>query len=225
MIHLFLQVIAPFMVVGYINGKLPSSLLRPIPGNGRMRKDAAAAYTAMYLLAKRRGVDMRIIEGSLRRTYREYAAQLVAWSIYLHGGNLAARPGTSNHGWALAVDLMSMVQRRMVDLIGRAFGFSKAWSDAPGEWWHIKWREGHYADVKSYPRTIRHNSHGATVGRLNYILRGRGFKKIPAHGKPGHDFFGRHTVAAVKHFQKNHHLKSDGVVGPSTWRALGVHPK
>jgi hypothetical protein len=210
------------------NGQLPASALSPIPGNGQLRNDAARAYIAMHMAAKRRGVSLTIIEGPIRRTYRPLSAQNMAWSIFQHGGNLAARPGTSNHGWGLAVDLMNMIQRAMVDRIGRAFGWAKAWSDAPSEWWHMKWRAGNWAavaNVKRYPRTLRHNDHGRTVGRLNFILRGRGFHKIPAHGKRGHDFFGRHTVGAVIHFQKNHHLKADGVVGPTTWHALGVRPK
>lgn len=210
------------------NGNLPASSLASIPGNGRLRKDAAAAYSSMDRLARRKGVSMTIIEGPVRRTYRPLSAQWLAWGIMQRGGNLAARPGTSNHGWGLAVDLMSFTQRRMVDLIGRAFGFAKTWSDAQSEWWHIKWREGRYAAVtrvKRYPRTIRYQNQGPTVGRLNFILRGRGFHKIPAHGKRGHDFFGRHTRAAVKHFQRKHRLKADGVVGPTTWKALGVKPR
>jgi peptidoglycan hydrolase-like protein with peptidoglycan-binding domain len=35
--------------------------------------------------------------------------------------------------------------------------------------------------------------------------------------------FGRQTAQAVRAFQRQHGLKADGVVGPSTWAALGVH--
>ena len=211
--------------MAYANGRLPASALSPIPGNGQLRNDAARAYRAMAILASRRGVSMVIIEGAVRRTYRPIAAQYLAKRIY---GSNAATPGTSNHGWALAIDLMNMAQRRMIDKIGRAFGFAKAWSDASWEWWHIKWRAGTYAavaKVKRYPRNLKAGSSGKTVGKLNYLLRGKGFKSIPAHGKKGHDYFGRKTKSAVKRFQKAHHLTADGVVGPSTWQALGVRPK
>jgi len=40
------------------------------------------------------------------------------------------------------VDLMSFAQRRAIDILGAAFGFSKSWSDASWEWWHIKYRFG-----------------------------------------------------------------------------------
>lgn len=36
---------------------------------------------------------------------RSYAEQVVLWNRYLAGGNLAARPGTSNHGRGRAADL------------------------------------------------------------------------------------------------------------------------
>jgi len=34
--------------------------------------------------------------------------------------------------------------------------------------------------------------------------------------------YGARTTAAVKRFQRRHGLKADGVVGPATWRALGL---
>jgi peptidoglycan hydrolase-like protein with peptidoglycan-binding domain len=40
---------------------------------------------------------------------------------------------------------------------------------------------------------------------------------VPADGE-----FGRGTARAVREFQRKHGLKADGVVGPSTWAALGV---
>jgi len=36
--------------------------------------------------------------------------------------------------------------------------------------------------------------------------------------------YGARTAAAVKRFQRRNGLKADGVVGPSTWRALGLSP-
>ncbi len=35
--------------------------------------------------------------------------------------------------------------------------------------------------------------------------------------------FGPETEAAIKHAQALHHIVADGVVGPETWRALGLH--
>lgn len=39
--------------------------------------------------------------------FRSYAAQEQAWNNYQRGGNLAAQPGSSNHGWGLAIDFRS----------------------------------------------------------------------------------------------------------------------
>lgn len=40
-------------------------------------------------------------------SYRDYAAQVEAKAIY---GSEAAPPGTSNHGWALAIDIGTFTQ-------------------------------------------------------------------------------------------------------------------
>lgn len=213
------------------NGQLPASALRPIPGNGQLRNDAARAYIALHLLASRKGVSMVITEGAIRRTYRPLSAQWLAWNTLPRGQ--AAYPGTSNHGWGLAVDLMSFAQRRMVDLYGAAFGWSKRWSDAAHEWWHLKFRPGVWIPPR-WPRTIRKGSSGPTVERLQHLLRQRArdknhpkdhpFWDVPAHGEPGHGYFGRTTRRAVVKFQEANKLTADGVVGPTTWRALGVRP-
>jgi hypothetical protein len=64
--------------------------------------------------------------------YRDLAHQRELYSLYLSGqGNLAAVPGTSNHGWGLAVDLATPTMRTLLDQYGAQFGWSKAWSDAP----------------------------------------------------------------------------------------------
>jgi D-alanyl-D-alanine carboxypeptidase-like protein len=132
------------------NGKLPDAALSPI-AKGNLRKDAAAAWNAMNVEARKRGVEL-YPTGSMS-SYRTYAQQVYLYNEYKAGrGNLAAVPGSSNHGWGLAVDLATPAMRSMVDQIGRPFGYSKATSDAPSEWWHIKWVEGSWkgADVGPY---------------------------------------------------------------------------
>jgi peptidoglycan hydrolase-like protein with peptidoglycan-binding domain len=61
-------------------------------------------------------------------------------------------------------------------------------------------------------QTLRVGTHGAPVAALQRRLAMR-----PAGGN-----FGRKTKARVRTFQASHHLAADGVVGPSTWRALGA---
>jgi hypothetical protein len=122
------------------NGQLPAAELAPI-AYGRLERNAAASWNALNVEARAAGLELRPT-GS-RSSYRSYAEQVELYNLYLSGrGNLAARPGTSNHGWGLAVDLATTSMRSMVDRIGRKYGWAKDWSDAPSEWWHLKYRAG-----------------------------------------------------------------------------------
>lgn len=139
----------------YANGRLPRSALAPITkaANGEqayLRKDAARAFMAMNAESEARfGVTLRVT--SARVAYRPLADQDFFWDQYQHhGGALAAVPGTSNHGLGLAIDLATAQMRRIVDQIGTKYGFAKKWSDAPTEWWHIKWRPGTYKAVDDF---------------------------------------------------------------------------
>jgi hypothetical protein len=127
---------------GYENGKLPDSALAPI-AQGRLAKDnyCAASWNAMNVEARSRGLE--IVPTGSKSSYRTYEQQVELYNAYLNGtGNLAAVPGTSNHGWGLAVDVATQEMRSMIDDIGRKFGWAKEWSDAPSEWWHLKYATG-----------------------------------------------------------------------------------
>lgn len=78
---------------GYPNGFLPDTALCPlVVGNGhKLRADAAAAFNRMYAAGAPCITD----------SYRSYAGQV---DLYQRKPNLAAVPGTSNHGWGIAVD-------------------------------------------------------------------------------------------------------------------------
>jgi hypothetical protein len=131
------------------NGQLPASELAPIAG-GQLSKDAAAAWNAMNAEARAKGRELRPT-GS-KSSYRTVAQQVELWNAYTAGtGNLAARPGTSNHGWGLAVDLATPEMRTMVDQIGAKYGWSKQWSDAPSEWWHLKYKPGVWSGADPGP--------------------------------------------------------------------------
>lgn len=128
--------------MSYSNGKLPDSALAPI-FQGRLVKDdwCAASWNAMNVEARKLGCEL-CPTGS-KSSYRTYEQQVELYNAYLNGtGNLAAVPGTSNHGWGLAVDLAIYEMREMIDRIGRNYGWAKEWSDAPSEWWHIKYKSG-----------------------------------------------------------------------------------
>jgi hypothetical protein len=120
------------------NGKLPSSSLTAIPG-GRLRGDAAHSWNAMRsYIAEKEGVW--IAPAGSRSSYRHYADQEHFWNLWQSGrGNLAAHPGTSNHGWGLAVDVATPQMAALINKYGAPFGWQKQWSDAPSEWWHFKY--------------------------------------------------------------------------------------
>lgn len=89
----------------YNNGEIPTSALSRV-GNIWLRADAAAALRDMMTAFRgARGHDLILNDG-----YRDLAGQRKAYNDYLYnGGNLAAYPGTSNHGWALSVDFGGQV--------------------------------------------------------------------------------------------------------------------
>jgi peptidoglycan hydrolase-like protein with peptidoglycan-binding domain len=66
---------------------------------------------------------------------------------------------------------------------------------------------------------VRQGAKNHPVRTLQCLLRARG------HGVTVDGDFGPNTEAAVRAFQQEQHLASDGVVGPNSWRALIVPVK
>ncbi|HVD29068.1 MAG TPA: D-alanyl-D-alanine carboxypeptidase family protein [Mycobacteriales bacterium] len=89
---------------GYPNGLIPPSAMCPLGAAGHvLRCDAAAAYRAMSAaFAAAFGSPICITD-----SYRTYASQV---RLYGQKPTLAAVPGTSNHGWGLAVDLCGGIE-------------------------------------------------------------------------------------------------------------------
>jgi cell wall-associated NlpC family hydrolase len=84
---------------GWSNGRIPTEALCALGVNHHvLRCDAAAAYAALSKEYQGTfGTPLCITD-----SYRSFASQVAA---YAKKPALAAVPGTSNHGWALAVDL------------------------------------------------------------------------------------------------------------------------
>lgn len=221
--------------MAYSNGRIPSSALLGIPGNGRLIRSAALCYIAMSQAASKVGVSMALWESRMRRTYREYAAQVYARQYWCNLGKCgnAAVPGTSNHGWGINVDLMSMTQRSYIDRHGARYGFSKKWSDAAWEWWHITWRNVGFNPPPPGPRTLKRGVRpGNDVKHLEWMLQhiplAHPNKPTPSKGQKRYfrqswkrrRGYGLRVERAVRLFQRDHGLKADGVVGPATWKKI-----
>ncbi len=67
-----------------------------------------------------------------------------------------------------------------------------------------------------YSRSETSRSEDETVRAVQYLLRARGYSVVA----DGH--FGKSTDAAVRRFQRSHHLIADGILRPPTWEALVV---
>jgi hypothetical protein len=93
-------------VSGYANGQLPVSALCPLWGApGQMlRSDAAAAFNRMSKAYS----DVFGVPLCVTSSYRTYQRQVELYASMPAG--YAAVPGTSNHGWGLAVDLCGGIQ-------------------------------------------------------------------------------------------------------------------
>jgi cell wall-associated NlpC family hydrolase len=115
---------------GWANGQIPADqLCRVDGGSHRLRCDAAAAYTAMSAAYETTFGSPLCITDS----YRSLAAQV---DVHERKPTITAIPGTSNHGWGLAVDLCGGVN---------VFGTAQtAWMTANAPrfgWLHPDWAD------------------------------------------------------------------------------------
>ncbi|WP_262391544.1 D-alanyl-D-alanine carboxypeptidase family protein [Nocardiopsis sp. CNR-923] len=116
----------------HVNGRFPVSALCPLPQAGEwLRPDAAAAFVALDAAYRARfGVPMCVAD-----SYRPYHEQVRLFQEMLPG--MAARPGTSQHGLGLAVDLCGGVHQPSSP--------QHAWmlANAPGHGWiNPDWARG-----------------------------------------------------------------------------------
>lgn len=186
------------------------------------RKCSQAWYTVLSA-ARRAGVGFHLNQGR-----RSIADQWHFWNIYKRYGHpLAAYPssgaphiryGQANH----AIDVGTPGVYALAAWM-RRYGATPAWT-VRGEPWHIELDLGellHLArrvggGVSSPYPTLRRGSRGKAVRRLQRMLHHKHVSGAPR--VDGH--FGLKTKRCVVHFQTKKGLKADGIVGPSTWRAL-----
>ena len=126
----------PTDLAAYGNGKIPASALERV-GDTRHKLWAPAAQSLNQMIndAKRDGVHIGITDSY--RPYEEQVDLARRKGLYSQGG-LAAKPGTSEHGWGMATDL---------DLNGKALSWMRQNADkygfvmnVPRENWHWAYR-------------------------------------------------------------------------------------
>lgn len=164
-----LKLIVPTDLAGERNGSITEAKMASLLSfpQGRLHRLAATAYNAMQLSAFFAGIELR--PTSSADCYRTFAQQertfrgrytpvpngsrvTRTWQgqrWYLMPGKApSAAPGTSNHGWGLAVDIANCSGTRLNWLLGDGFATSNAlkfgfsWEVASGpnaEAWHLRY--------------------------------------------------------------------------------------
>lgn len=165
----------PACLLGQQNGRIPDTLLEPIPGLAggpaiRLVAPAARAWRALQSAALDAGHVLKAT--SAYDSFRPYSVQErifrqryttsplrgrpsrswdgVRW--YQQPGTAAAAvPGTSNHGWALAVDTgveldgdtgtESIDQHALTWLLSHALDYGWSW-ELQSEPWHLRYFAG-----------------------------------------------------------------------------------
>lgn len=209
-----LACLAPAVADGYTNGRLPSSALAPIHSSGAsavLSRPAAGAMNTLRLCSLRTGVDLTT---SGDGAYRTLSLQNYRWSLYQHGGNLAAYPGTSNHGWGESDDLDQPQMRTWLDAHGSPLGWRK--TEAPTEWWHINYTGGFGRPdpgTSAVFPVLRRGSGGACQQPYVDELRRR---LGAARGRP----FTAGLASQLRRWQLDHHLHRTSTTNQATWTAL-----
>jgi D-alanyl-D-alanine dipeptidase len=168
------KMVLPQDLKGCENGKLPKSLLRPIAPSGQMHHYAATSWAMLRELAAEEGLDLVHVGD-----YRPYAQQVALFMSrmkrfpdakrnvqvtrifngekwFLHVGAPVATPGTSNHGWGLAIDAALKTKAGVVTISTKPKGAKRSgldfllaeapalgWSwELQSEPWHIRYVAG-----------------------------------------------------------------------------------
>lgn len=119
---------------GYVSGQATRINLANVGDGETMRTDAAKAFQAMQSAAAKAGVSLSATSG-----FRSMAEQQALYQKYLNGtGNLAARPGYSNHQGGVSMDTGGVngygtAAYSWLRSNASRYGFK---NDVAGEYWH-----------------------------------------------------------------------------------------
>ena len=244
------NVTRPSAIVGSANGELHKELLTPING-GRLERTAARAWLALVAAAAADGIELKptssldtyrdldhqtsVLLVRYTPTYNPIANTLEDTRTYQgkrwwkrRGVAAVASPGTSNHGWGLAVDVANTSGARLAWLLANAGRFGFSW-ESQKEPWHIRYVEGDaipqavldfeagtatVSTVISTHPNLRSGDSGPAVAEMQAGMN-RHKCSVKSDGQ-----FGPKAAAALIDFQYRHGLVTDGLCGPKTWAAL-----
>lgn len=113
------------------NGQLSDASLDTLPGGVKLWPPAAQAFSQMVATAASQGVDLQSGVTGHYRTLQRQKEIAAEYGLYSQGGR-AAVPGTSNHGWGLAVDIQGGQRKGWLRKMADKFGFTSI----PREDWH-----------------------------------------------------------------------------------------
>lgn len=154
------KVVLPSDLKGAKNGKLSNKVLVAV-GSGHLHHRAAAAWVAMVAAAKKDGIVLK--PTSKYDLYRPYENQrrtfITRFQLENNGSKVTriwegrtwylkkgfapvAVPGTSNHGWGLAVDVANSSGPTLAWLKKHALKFGFSWEVRTGpnaEPWHLRY--------------------------------------------------------------------------------------
>lgn len=209
------------------NGKLPGSVLSPTVAGGVLLTEAALSVGRMAVAFYREfGYPMAATD-----TYRTYAQQV---AVREDKGVWAAVPGTSNHGWGLAVDWSSNINKdnspehRWMEQNAPKYGWFNPWwavDDDPDNGQYEPWHWEYVANLDRmrnapgvlFPKSgeIGYGHDGAPAREVQTLLRAVGYREIVTDGD-----YGMGTAVRVISFQKAHNLPQTGVVDSRTLNTL-----
>ena len=126
------------VVTGYVAGVPRQITLGRIANGKELRSDAAAAFNRMHAAAARAGIDLHV-----NSAFRSMAEQQDLYRKYLNGtGNLAAKPGYSNHQGGIATDInvggTATSTYKWLAAHAAEYGFKRT---VPSEPWHWEFRK------------------------------------------------------------------------------------
>ena len=125
----------PAELVNYGNGNVPTAALASIGDGHSLHAPAAQAFRQLEASAQLAGIDLDVVSSYRDLSTQQRLAQ--EKGLYSQGG-LAATPGTSNHGWGMAVDLtLDNRAQEWMRANAHQFGFVE---DVPREPWHWTYR-------------------------------------------------------------------------------------